>query len=410
MPTVALASGASAMRTADAELIASALRAGREGDVDGVLRVLRSIGDPSDRARHSREITTKLVAQDPRFAARLVLVLATQLEQSAGVDVAGRGLVRHDPDFAFRWAADLPPNPATRRMWHVIVDELVAANPRGTIDRIETLPAGPVHDDLLVLGAGAWARRDPDAAVSWLRGLPDGELRQRLTSSVGFEVAQMRPERALEVAEMLPVGRDRWLLFSAIAQTWVATDSKAALAWAGRLPAGEPRDAAFAGIDTGFGVPRSRRMIGAPGTRGGSSRTRGGAAAAAAWPEVTSPAFAAWLANQPPGLSREEAILEYVRQRGALEPATVGPILASMLPGHVRDQAMQIYLDGLLIGSPMEAARWVRALPRSDRSDELIEKTARRLLLTNPDAALDWIDQSTLSPDRRERLLREAGR
>ena len=71
---------------------------------------------------------------------------------------------------------------------------------------------------------------------------------------------------------------------------------------------------------------------------------------------------------------------------------------------------MKIYVDGLLIGSPSEAARWVSALPRTDRSDELIEKTARRWLLTNPDAAAEWVNQSTLPPHRKEQLLRDAGR
>jgi hypothetical protein len=110
-------------------------------------------------------------------------------------------------------------------------------------------------------------------------------------------------------------------------------------------------------------------------------------------------------------MSREEAILEYIRQRGALEPDAVAPLLSAMAPGTLRDQAMDAYVDGLLIGrSPMEAARWVRSLPRSERSDELIEKTARRWLLTNPDAAVDWIEQSTLPAYRKEQLLREAGR
>ena len=85
-------------------------------------------------------------------------------------------------------------------------------------------------------------------------------------------------------------------------------------------------------------------------------------------------------------------------------------MIASLPPGYTRDEATQVYLDGLLIGSPREAARWVRSLPRSERTDELIEKTARRYLQTNPDAAAQWLQDSTLPPDRKEQLLREAGR
>jgi hypothetical protein len=109
-------------------------------------------------------------------------------------------------------------------------------------------------------------------------------------------------------------------------------------------------------------------------------------------------------------MAREEAILEYVRQRGALQPAAVGPLIESLPPGTMRDQAASIYVDGLLIGSPGEAARWVRSLPRSERTDELVEKTAKNWMLTNPDAAADWIQQSTLPQHRKEQLLRDAGR
>jgi hypothetical protein len=40
----------------------------------------------------------------------------------------------------------------------------------------------------------------------------------------------------------------------------------------------------------------------------------------------------------------------------------------------------------------------------------MIEQTARRWLLTSPDAAAAWLDQMMLPPDRKERLLREVGR
>jgi hypothetical protein len=52
----------------------------------------------------------------------------------------------------------------------------------------------------------------------------------------------------------------------------------------------------------------------------------------------------------------------------------------------------------------------VRSLPRSERNDELVEKTARRWLMTNPDAAEEWIRQSTLPEYRKEQLLRVAGK
>jgi hypothetical protein len=410
MPTMALPAATADKTLAEGEILARAVRAAKDDDLDGVLHALKPVGDPARRSWLAGEIMAQLRDTDPKLRARLALALGAEFNHMATIESAGRSLVQQDREFALQWSAQLPATAAARRMTRAIVDEMVAADPNVALDGIGRLPAGSGRDDLLVLAAGAWAQRNPDAAISWLRDRPDDDLKQRLTSAIGFEVAQVRPERAIAVAEMLPEGRNRWLLFSAIAQTWVAIDSKAVLAWAEKLPSGEPRAAALAGIDTGFGVPVARRIGGPPGTRGGSSRTRGGGAAVAGTGEITSPAFAAWLAAQPRGMSREEAILEYIRQRGALEPAAIAPLLETMPPGYTKDQAMQIYLDGLLIGSPTEAARWVRSLPRSERSDDLMEKTARRLLLINPDAGVDWLQQSTLPTYRKEQLLREAGR
>ena len=209
---------------------------------------------------------------------------------------------------------------------------------------------------------------------------------------------------------MLAPGRDRSLIYAAIAETWVAVDPIAALAWIKELPSGELRDAALAGFDSGLGASTSRRIARAPGQRRPGARIRGGTSAAAAWLALDSPGFAAWLAMQSPGLSQEEAILEYVRQRGGLEPNAIGQWVAALPGGSTRDRAMEIYFDGLLQGSASQAANWLQSLPRADRSDERIEKTARQWLLTNPDAAAAWLRETTLPPGRKEWLLRQVGR
>ena len=191
MPTMALATAPTTLPVAEVEIRAQALRSARDGDVAALVRALRSLPEPSARVRISGEIVDKLVADDPRLAARVALGLAGDLESTSGIDVAARALVRRDSDYALRWVAELPPTTAARRMARAIVDELVAADPRGAVDRISALSSESVRKDLLLLAAAAWARRDPDAAMGWLRGLPDDEFRRKLTSTVGFEVAQM---------------------------------------------------------------------------------------------------------------------------------------------------------------------------------------------------------------------------
>lgn len=410
MPTIAPAGTAiQPLFASDVERAAAVVQLVQSNQIGSAVSRLEKFPTYAERSRIVTRVMAELAQRDPGAGGRLLVALPANAVPVGVVEDFAQAWVARDATAALAWAAGLPDDPTGRTARRAVAQQLVARDPRAAVDTISKLPQNPARDDTLVAAGAAWSRRDPDAAIGWLRELPDGDLRRRLTSSIAFEIAQVRPQRAAEVADMLPAGRDRWVLFSAIAQTWVAMDSKAALNWAAQLPAGEARDAALAGADTGMGIPGKRRIADAPGTRSGASRTRGGGAAVLVQ-EVNSAAFAAWLATQPPGMSRDEAILEYVRQRGALEPGAIGPWLESLPQGATRDRAMQIYVEGLVTRSPLEATRWVQQLPRSDRSDELLEKTARELIRTNPDAAAQWIEQSTLPQDRKDWLLREAGR
>ena len=410
MPQVNAAPTYDSRTKSEAELVAAARQLARSGDFAGAAAEILTPRDPFDRARMSGQVAAALAEGDLGSAAAFARALPFGGAQVAAIEVVARVQVERDPERALDWALGWTDDHSGRAARHALAGVLVTREGRAGIDRITRRPADPARDDVLVAAAGAWARRDARGALGWLRERPDDRLKPRLTSGIGFEIAQTQPDRAVEVADLLPAGRNRWLLFSAIAQTWVAVDEKAALAWAGQLPAGEARDAAFAGAETGFGVPISRRGANVPGTRGGSSRTRGGAGAVASGPSSDSPAFAAWRATQAVGMSQDEAILEYVRQRGALEPQSVGSWLVTMPGGSVRERAMEIYVENVLPTAPSEVARWLRLLPRSDRSDRMIEQTARRWLQTSPDAASAWLEDMPLPGYLKDRLLRDAGR
>src|SRR5688500_12736546 len=65
MPTVALPSAPSVTSTSDKESLVAALRAARSNDIPGVVQVMRSIGDPSQRAAIAAELMAQLSGHDP---------------------------------------------------------------------------------------------------------------------------------------------------------------------------------------------------------------------------------------------------------------------------------------------------------------------------------------------------------
>ncbi|MES2692954.1 MAG: hypothetical protein V4773_05730 [Verrucomicrobiota bacterium] len=408
MPTMGPAPSSPAAQASAREFFAR-VSAQATTDPAAAAATLAAIADPAERTRIAREIATTLAQEDPARAATFASAFPPGLAQGAAMEVAAGALTRRDPDAALRWAIALSPASSPTSARQAVAAQLVQSDARAALARLTALPAGPERDELLGHAIAAWARQDTDAAVAWARDQTDAATRERLLSSAGFAVAQSHPDRATAIAELLPTGRNRWLLTGALAQTWVAKDPKAAFTWAGNLPAGEARDAAYAGLDTGLGSS-ARRGVSAPNTRSGSSRTRGGVAAAQTWREQESAAFAEWLKTQRDGITRDEAILEYVRQRGASEPQAVGQLLSSMPGSATRDQAVALHVEGLLqANSPRDAANLLRTLPRSDRSDEMTERVARQYLLINPAVADAWLDETSLSPFRKQELRREAG-
>ena len=411
MPTVGRAPAPPAAHLGEAEVTAAAVQWVRQGEVASAVRAIDGAGESLPRSRIRIEVTTVVARDDPARAGAFALALVPGPTRTTCVEIAARAWWQRDAGAALDWAMSLA-DPATAGVARrAVATPWVGRAPRELIDRLAALPAGGARDDTLVIAAAAWAQVSPDAALAWLDEVPAGGLKERLISSIAFEIAQTNPRRAITLAEALPAGRNRWLLVTAIAQTWVAVDSGAALAWAGALPAGAPREAAMAGIDTGFGVPAYRRDPSAPNTLPGSSRTRGGGAAAGPdWPEMKSPEFAAWLSMQPPGMSRDEAVQEYVRQRSAGSGGEVGEWVISLQNGPTRDRAIRTYVDSLLPRYPDEAARWLRSLPSADQDPALIEKVVRQWLVVNAAAAEAWLMGTTMPYERKQLLLMQAGR
>jgi len=393
---------------AEDEVERAAVSLVKSGRVRAAIRAIDEADESLSRSKLRLAVTRAVAADAPGAAGTFALALAPGPTQQACIDALVQVWWQRDPLALRAWALALPGEPAATAARQAWVNRIAAGDLPAFCAGLQQGPRSAGADETLGLAVAAWAGGEPAAAVAWVRSLPAGESKARLTSSALFAVAQHEPVRALAWATDLAEGRERWLLYSAIAQTWVAVDAKAALAWANALPAGDGREAAFAGVDTGLGVPGSRRMAAAPVVSGRSGG--GGLPNRRDWPELQTPEFAAWIATQPAGMARDEAVMEFVRQRVQGSGADVGAWIATLPGGPTRERAMEVYVDSLMPRSPAAVAEWLRALPASDRSDLLLERLAQRWLLLNPGAAEAWLRGTNLPPERQEWLLRQAGR
>jgi hypothetical protein len=406
MPTMRPRTNVQKPKVPEQEIVATALRAALNNDVPTALRTLELAGEPAERASAAGKLVRALAEQNPAMAAAVALGLPSSPTRSSAIEAAALAWVQRDSEAALRWSLDLSDPSTAHVARRTVIGALVrGTNPKSTLDRITALPAGETRDHATGLAAAAWARHDFEGANAWLRQQSDDAFRQRLASIMAFETAQVSPPNAITLSEMLPPGRDRWIIFSEIGETWVAIDRNAALNWANRLPEKEAREAAIAGIETGSGLGSTRRGTVAPRPTGSF---RGGARVANAIESAIDPAeFKLWLASQTRPMSRDEAIQEFVRQRGMLDAGPVGTWLATLPPSEPgRRSALETYFDQTLRTSPANAANWLRSLPISDRRDEMIEKTVRELKITDPNAAAALAREMNLPPGRQEELLR----
>lgn len=357
-PASALASGEVARQAADKM---------NAGEAAGAARLLETL-PAAERPGAVRAFLGLVAGADPGRTAQVAAALPRGSPRTAALDLAAEAWVARDALEAARWAFGLDDPDLRFDANRAIADRWVARARRAALDRLLALEAVGPRDELLVLAAARLARRDASAALEWTRGLPEGELRNRVATSVGFEIAQAMPERAVGVVEMLPPGRDRWLLLNAIGRTWMARDPAAAMAWARELPAGEARNAVIAGFDAVQGVSSSRR--------GGDVAGDGAG---------------------PVGVEANNRV-----SLAPLDPA-------SLPPGPERDRALRRKFEELLVVAPLVAATWLGSLPVSDRSHEMVSRLTRTWLLSDPAAAVAWMDQAMIPQWQQEELLREAG-
>lgn len=339
-----------------AEVITQAKATALQEDWPAMNRLLETL-PWSERSGAAQAMSEALLPEDEAKAGRAVRAMRDGTALHAAATSVARAKVAQDPAATVEWAlaADHPTVEFALRL--AVAEAWCARDARAAVQALAERPASAGRNEMLGFAAAAWAPRDPTTALAWARALAPGADRTRTLTSMAFALAQTEPERALVVLPDLPEGRDRWLIIGAIGRTWVARRPQDAWAWARQLPAGAARDAALAGIETGLGWSR---------------RQRANAAIAAA------------------------------------DRAASGIVASS--PGFAREQALRREFDEVLRSSPAQAADWLETTPLPDRHAEMVDEVARRWLAVNPAAARAWMERTIIEPDRREQLLREAGR
>lgn len=163
--------------------------------------------------------------------------------------------------------------------------------------------------------AGAWSKTDPDAALSWARGLPEEGHRQQALVGIGNEVVFRDPQQAIELGREAGTGPVAEALLNQAAAVWAAKDPEAAAGWASEVTDSELRQKLIVGVATAWADldPHAASMLVIDSMKEGSLEENAlvGIVQRLAFRDMESARD--WVARFPEGRMRERAETELTR-------------------------------------------------------------------------------------------------
>jgi len=280
------------------------------------------------------------------------------------------GWLKYNPKEAIPWAFQLPPGIPYR-------NEIVSAAAKNVEDNeaaLKLLRSISNGEDRLALMkgiAGAWANKDPGAAWNWASGIEDAATKSQVLAGIRARVIAETPAKAVAfLSERQPDQISTW--GPELAGAWAKLEPEAALTWAKGLPTEQGEDLT-AGV-----IQEISKVDGAK-------------------------AFSEAL------LVASEQTRHRVLSRAAAAFAVENVTLASaridgMAPGPDRDVAIDALIQPAFAIEPDSAMRWALAIHGPEYRRLKLNETFSRWLKSDPAAASEWLDKTTLSDDLRKNL------
>ena len=153
------------------------------------------------------------------------------------------------PETALAWARQLPDAEERLRLLDAIILALEQRDlPEGVTeetaihdleDAVHRLAWDASQQPLVENLAAKWAGRDLDAALAWVRSLPETEVREALVHRVAIVQSKTRPDEAARlVVEQIPAGPKQTEAVISVVHQWALQDLAGALAWVNSFPGG----------------------------------------------------------------------------------------------------------------------------------------------------------------------------
>lgn len=125
---------------------------------------------------------------------------------------------RKEPAAALAWIRESMTGSQRTAALTVAIPQLAKSDPQAALAALVEIPPGFLHEHVLMETVRQWAAQDPSAAAGYVSGLPISSSRSQLVQSIAKAWAQKNPAASVEWAQTLPLDRERSRVLNGILQ------------------------------------------------------------------------------------------------------------------------------------------------------------------------------------------------
>ncbi len=329
-------------------------------DIPAALQELRESAPEWDQEAKmlAQLLLTKWAQEDPDGA--LASLRAGQLKKGGGEAIGIiAGVAARDPRRAAAWLHD-PGNKIVNQPW---IGHMLA----GTIAR-------------------AWVRQDADAALAWAETLPEKQRAGAYTGVLGT-LAVSDPEKAASLAAELEPGEARRHVVGEIAEVWARKAPQEAATWAQSLEGEDQRRALHQTLET---WAQNEPAAAAGFLDGRDDVDRYMTAVAGSWARQEPAEAATWLAEQPDGGGRTDAMGHVLWNWANRDLDAAAAWLGEQPDGPARDRGIVGFSKVAFDIDEGSTLSWAIAISDEETRTRSVNHGLREWNRRDPAAAQEW--------------------
>lgn len=267
------------------------------------------------------------------------------------------------------------------------LEEMSVSNPAAAAAALTQLADPSVVNHAIPSLATAWAKRDPQAALTWAQSLPldNVSLRNSAIANVFNAWTNADPAAAGSYILQNLAGDPSFdTLANQVATTMADTDPPAALKWTQSLPPGTTQDAAFLAALTEFAKIDPQSAWQNTLLLSDSIMGKAQATVIKAWADVQPAQAAAALTSLPEGGNLDSATAAVAKSWLVQDPHAASQWIDTLSPGSARDAAVAQIISIVGKNDPASAFTWAVSLGNETTRNTQVVKLVMQWSDSNP--------------------------